>query len=60
MDRRMVLASWLFIFGSSLFVGDALLELTTHFSPMGLIHLAEGVSFLVGSVFFMPITQTEP
>lgn len=60
MDRRMVLASWLFIFGSSLFVGDALLELATRISSMGLIHLAEGVSFLIGSVCFMPSTQTEP
>lgn len=60
MNRRMVLASWLFIFGSSLFVVDALLELATHVSFMGLVHLAEGVSFLVGSVFFMPRAQTEP
>lgn len=60
MDRRMIFASWLFIFGSSLFVADAVLELSTHFSPMGLVHLAEGVSFLVGSVCFMPIVQTEP
>lgn len=60
MDKRMVLASWLFIFGSSLFVSDALIELATHVSPMGLMHLAEGVSFLVGSVCFMPSAQTEP
>lgn len=60
MDRRMVLASWLFILGSSLFVVDALLELTNHVSPMGLVHLTEGISFLVGSVCFMPTAQTEP
>lgn len=54
MENRMVLASWLFILGSSLFVVDAVFELSTNVSPLALLHLTEGVTFLVGSACFMP------
>ncbi|NEQ53989.1 MAG: hypothetical protein F6K11_28310 [Leptolyngbya sp. SIO3F4] len=60
MKNRMVLASWLFILGSSLFVVDAVLEITTNVSPVALMHLTEGITFLVGSVCFMPSAQAEP
>ncbi len=60
MENRMLLASWLFILGSGLFVADAVFEIATNFSPVALVHLTEGVSFFVGSICFMPFDQTEP
>ncbi|MGF1480807.1 MAG: hypothetical protein ACFB4I_15205 [Cyanophyceae cyanobacterium] len=60
MKKRLLIASWLFLIGSGLFVIDAIAEITHQFSPMSLVHLSEGVLFLVGSIFFMPNTQTDP
>lgn len=59
MERRILIASWLFLIGSGLFV-DAVSEIAVRFSPMALMHFSEGVLFLVGSAFFMPSSQPEP
>lgn len=59
MENRVLIASWLFLIGSSLFVIDALLEISSDFSPIALVHLTEGILFVVGSAFFMPTSQTE-
>lgn len=60
MEKRMLIASWLFLIGSGLFMIDALSEVAAQFSAMSLLHLSEGVLFVVGSIFFMPNIQTEP
>lgn len=52
-----MIASWLFLVGSSLFMIDAISEMATHFSAMSLLHLSEGILFLIGSVFFMPSSE---
>lgn len=54
METRILIASWLFLIGSGLFMIDAVSEIAHHFSPMALLHLSEGVLFVVGSIFFMP------
>lgn len=53
-EKRILIASWLFLIGSSLFLIDSMFEVAQHFSPMSLLHLSEGVLFLMGSIFFMP------
>jgi predicted membrane channel-forming protein YqfA (hemolysin III family) len=60
MERRTAIASWMFLIGSGLFMVDAIDEIVTHFSTMSILHFSEGVLFLVGSIFFMPDTKTEP
>jgi hypothetical protein len=60
MENRILIASWLFLIGSSLFLLDAVSEIVNHFSPMALMHLSEGIMFLVGSIFFMPNPEIEP
>lgn len=60
MERRLLIASWLFLIGSSLFMIDAISEIDSQFSPMSLLHLSEGVLFLVGSIFFMLNSQSDP
>ncbi|MCU0568604.1 MAG: hypothetical protein MUF49_18655 [Oculatellaceae cyanobacterium Prado106] len=59
MEKRILTASWMFLIGSSLFMVDALMEIATHFSPLSLLHLSEGILFLVGSLFFMPESSRE-
>ena len=54
MEKRLLIASWSFLIGSGLFMIDAVSEITNHFSLMSLLHLSEGVLFLLGSIFFMP------
>lgn len=54
MERRLLIASWLFVIGSSLFLIDAISEIVSRFSLISLLHLSEGVLFLVGSIFFIP------
>lgn len=39
---------------------DAMSEVVVRFSLISLTHLTEGALFLVGSLFFMPATQTDP
>lgn len=58
MEKRLLIASWLFMIGSGLFLIDAIAEIASRFSPMSLLHLSEGVLFLVGSIFFMPNSQS--
>lgn len=58
MEKRMLIASWLFLVGSSLFLIDSLFEVAQHFSPMSLLHVSEGILFLVGSLFFMPSSSS--
>ena len=60
MEKRVLIASWLFLIGSGLFMIDAISEIADRFSLMSSLHLSEGVLFLVGSLFFMPTTRTEP
>ena len=60
MEKRILIASWLFLIGSGLFMVDAVSEIAARFSPMALMHFSEGVLFLVGSAFFMPSSQPEP
>jgi hypothetical protein len=55
MEKRILIASWLFLIGSGLFMMDAVSEIAHQFSPMSVLHLSEGVLFLVGSIFFMPV-----
>lgn len=54
MEKRVLIGSWLFLIGSSLFMIDALFEIVSHFSLMSLMHLSEGALFFIGSIFFMP------
>lgn len=60
MEKRLLIASWLFLIGSSIFMIDAAFEMANRFSSTSLLHLSEGVLFLVGSIFFMPDAQTDP
>ena len=60
MEKRILIASWLFLIGSGLFMIDALSEIAAQFSLMSITHLSEGILFLVGSLFFMPDTRTDP
>ena len=54
MEKRTTIASWSFLLGSALFTMDASVELVQQLSPVALVHLAEGVLFLVGSFFLLP------
>lgn len=54
MEKRILIASWLFLIGSGLFMMDAISEIANHLSLMALMHVSEGALFLVGSIFFMP------
>lgn len=58
MEKRILIASWLFLIGSSLFLMDSMFEVTQQFSPISLLHLSEGVLFLMGSIFFMPLSSS--
>lgn len=60
MENRTLIASWLFLIGSGLFMIDAISEVASHFSLVSLLHLSEGGLFLAGSLFFMPTPQTDP
>lgn len=61
MKQRELIASWLFTIGSGLFVIDAMTEITEGLSQglslIPVMHLFEGILFLVGSVFLMPSTS---
>lgn len=59
MERRTTIASWSFLLGSALFTMDASVELVQRLSPIALLHLAEGILFLVGSFFLLPHTSNE-
>ncbi|MEO1295569.1 MAG: hypothetical protein AAFW75_07165 [Cyanobacteria bacterium J06636_16] len=59
MEKRLLIASWLFLIGSGLFMVDAISEITDHFSIMSFMHLSEGALFLTGSIFFMPEQNSE-
>lgn len=63
-EKRILIASWLFLIGSALFMADAISENIDHISLMSFTHLSEGILFLVGSMFFMPEqnsnTRNEP
>ncbi|MEL7358422.1 MAG: hypothetical protein AAFN40_17905 [Cyanobacteria bacterium J06560_6] len=52
--KRTLIASWSFLLGSLLFTLDSAIEIATQFSPYAVIHLAEGLLFLLGSYFFLP------
>lgn len=60
MEKRVLIASWLFLIGSGLLMIDAISEIVNHFSLMALLHLSEGLLFLVGSIFFMPVSTETP
>lgn len=60
MERRLLIASWLFLIGSGLFMIEAISEIASQFSPMSLLHLLVGVLFLIGSIFLMPNSQSDP
>ena len=59
MEKRLLVASWLFLIGSALFMVDAVSEVTDQASIMSFMHLSEGVLFLTGSIFFMPDQNSE-
>ena len=59
MEKRTLMASWLFLIGSGLFMVDAISEIASHFSPISLLHLSEGALFLLGSIFLMPIAEID-
>ena len=59
MEKRFLIACWMFLIGSSLLIIDAIFKLVVEFSPMSLINLVEGILFLVGSLLFMPDIQTD-
>jgi hypothetical protein len=54
MERRILIASWLFLIGSGLFMVDAIAEIAERFSLASLRHLSEGIVFFVGSLLLMP------
>ncbi len=58
MEKRILIASWLFLISSSLFLMDSMFEVAQHFSPISLLHWSEGVLFLLGSIFFMPSSSS--
>ncbi len=57
MEKRLLIASWLFLTGSSLFLIDSMFEVAQHFSLMSLLHVSESVLFLMGSISFMPLSS---
>lgn len=56
MENRTLIAGWLFLIGSGLFMVGAVLEIVHQVSPISFLHLSEGVLFLVGSMFLMPFS----
>jgi hypothetical protein len=54
MEKRIAIASWLFLIGSSLFLVDAFYEISDRFSLLSLLHLSEGILFFIGSLLLMP------
>jgi hypothetical protein len=58
MERRILIASWLFLIGSGLFMVDAIAEIAERFSLASLRHLSEGIVFFVGSLLLMPEPTT--
>ena len=59
MEKRFLVACWIFLTGSSLLIIDAIFKLVVEVSPMSLINLVEGILFLVCSLLFMPDIQTD-
>jgi len=63
MKQRELIASWLFTIGSGLFIIDAIAEITEGLSQglslIPVMHLSEGILFLVGSVFLMPTASKD-
>ncbi|MEM9088812.1 MAG: hypothetical protein AAGC93_08725 [Cyanobacteria bacterium P01_F01_bin.53] len=63
MEKRIIIASWLFTIGSGLFVADAIAEISAGIaqglSLISVLHLAEGILFLVGSICLMPVASKE-
>ncbi|MEO1593214.1 MAG: hypothetical protein AAFU71_18260 [Cyanobacteria bacterium J06632_22] len=59
MKDRAAIAAWLFIIGSALFVADAGVGLLSEPSWLAGVRLGEGLSFLVGSWFFLPRSSPE-
>jgi hypothetical protein len=57
-EKRILTASWLFLIGSSLFLTDSIFEVAQHVSLMSLLHVSEGILFLMGSIFFMPSSSS--
>lgn len=55
MEKRILIASWSFLLGSALFTIDASVELFNHTSLVAFIRLLEGVLFLIGSFFLLPM-----
>jgi hypothetical protein len=60
MEKRIAIASWLFLVGSSLFLVDAFSEIADRFSFLSLLHLSEGLLFFVGSLLLMPESTKPP
>jgi len=60
MENRAVIAAWLFIIGSALFVADAGVALIQEPGGLAVVRLGEGLSFLLGSWFFLPRSSSEP
>lgn len=58
MEKRILIASWLFLIGSSLFLVDSMFEVAQRFSPISLLHVSEGILFMIGSIFFMPSSSS--
>ncbi len=54
MKNRAEIAAWLFIFGSALFVVDAGMALVQEQNWLAYLRLGEGLSFFLGSCFFLP------
>lgn len=55
MEKRILIASWSFLLGSALFTIDASVELFNHTSLVAFVRLLEGVLFLIGSFFLLPM-----
>lgn len=51
--RRELLASWLFIIGSFMFVVDGVLENLQSVSFSSVLHLSASILFTIGSIFFV-------
>ncbi|MEL6462233.1 MAG: hypothetical protein AAFQ91_29115 [Cyanobacteria bacterium J06621_15] len=48
------LVSWLFLFGSLLFMFDGILENIEAISIHSIIHLSASLLFTIGSILFLP------
>lgn len=51
------LVSWLFLFGSLLFMFDGILENIESISIHSIIHLSASLLFTIGSILFLPRNQ---